>query len=344
MIDFLLGLASVEEEKHDIETTVAAASISKKATAKQKDTPTSKKEEKDKKDAKKKKSKKNKDKEEVKTKDAKEKSKKDNQVDSATGETASSSSSKNKKSKKSLSSSSEEDDQVSQPPFKKHRSEPFDGLPKTKKRNMRRKLLKQQYKQKEVAAVDSNVDNKTTVENELQVQNLTISNIQTEPLQSLVKKNKNKKKNHLKQLDQRSHVHYNNEEGGGEAMEEVEEEVTTASATKESKNPYGRAFVTFVESERNYKGRNNSRKHPATVYPIHRVPTLFYADQGLNQDELADAVATTTSETAEVAAMEEVVEEKEKEEKPIDYEKDYPEITLSSDTPIGSKLVIKVIL
>lgn len=197
-----------------------------------------------------------------------------------------------------------------------------------------------------------------TTDHESQVQNLNISH--AEPLQ-LLKKNKNKKKNHMKQMDQRSHVHYTPDI----VMEEpvlVEKPVVVekpvfvqtpveapAVKSKPSKNPYGRAFVTHVESERNYKGHNKPGKYPKREYPVNRVPTLFYADHGLAEEETAYHEPEQAEEEPyyeqEVSIQyeqEEPIYYEKVQEKLINYEQDFPEVNFTNIPTVGSKLAIKV--
>ncbi|RCH78901.1 hypothetical protein CU098_002232, partial [Rhizopus stolonifer] len=164
----------------------------------------------------------------------------------------------------------------------KVQSVPFEGSQKTKKRNQRH-----------------------------EVQTLNI----TEPSTTLLKKNKNKKKNHLKgpKADNWQHVYYE------EPVQDEPEQTTS--------NHYGRAFITFAESDPYYKG-NNMSPHK---YPIHDVSTLFYAEK-----------SSTEKETEK-----EPKKQPEKEPKqvnvPINYDS-YPDVDFKSNTPfVGSQLAIKTL-
>ncbi|KAI7888591.1 uncharacterized protein EV154DRAFT_517154 [Mucor mucedo] len=227
---------------------------------------------------------------------------------------------------------------------------------------------------------------KPKADHESQVQNLDISH--AEPLQ-LIKKNKNKKKNHMKQMEQRSHMHYAQDTVDAVVVDQpmlVEKEETPAAPapaapapaatalaataplqvvdTKPvSKNPYGRAFITHQESERNHKPRNTPGKKPMREYPVHRMPTLFYADQGLTEDEMAqhqqqfnapEATTCDEQQQEESAHHEEddamnhenatyYQQQTQEPEKPINYEQDYPEVNFENIPPVGTKLAIKTL-
>lgn len=232
----------------------------------------------------------------------------------------------------------------------KPKSLPFQGTTKTQKRNMRRKLLKQHRAIADALTPTTEPDT-VAVEKEITtpakskeavVENLSVSNIE-EPLQ-LIKKNKNKKKNHLKQAEQRTHVHY----------AAVEEEVSPAetnsnASTANTKNAHGRAFVTFVEVDNKYKAKNNTNGYTPREYPINRVPTLFYAaeDQPLEEEEVVEEEIVEQSESAsfkepvvEIEVPEEASEEK---QAPINYEETYPTITFADHILINSTLAIKTL-
>lgn len=217
----------------------------------------------------------------------------------------------------------------------KTRSLPFEGTSKTKARNMRRKLLKQQ---RAIAVTPSNepdipasivIEKEIAIPtkpNEAVIENLSIME---EPLQ-LIKKNKNKKKNHLKQADQRSHVHY--------ATEEEEKVTNNNPTTVNKKNAHGRAFVTFVEADAKYKPKNNTGYTPRE-YPINRVPTLFYAqDQPVEKEEVVVVEETVKPFIEPVVEVEQVQEE----EAPINYEETYAAVSFTDNIPVNSKLAIKV--
>ncbi|KAG2232921.1 hypothetical protein INT48_006175 [Thamnidium elegans] len=218
------------------------------------------------------------------------------------------------------------------------KSTPFEGKEQTKKRNMRRRELKRRLRTAAVDPLPVQINTSPAlIDQELQIQNLNISNV--EPSQ-LLKKNKNKKKNHMKQMDQRCHVHY-----------PQDKEVTAPEqviAIGNNGNLFGRAFVTFVESERNYKERQNS--HFSQEYPIHRMPTLFYANQGLTENELnqPETELVDQAQPAEVHQIETVSEVVQppvnhvQEEKEINYN-DLVQVTFTDNVPVGSKLAIKTL-
>ncbi|GAA5795694.1 hypothetical protein EDC94DRAFT_690666 [Helicostylum pulchrum] len=225
------------------------------------------------------------------------------------------------------------------------KSTPFEGKEQTKKRNMRRRELKRRLRT--VAAVDPIPVQINTapalVDQEVQIQNLSISNV--EPSQ-LLKKNKNKKKNHMKQMDQRSHVHYPQDKEVA-----APEQVTTVVGN--NGNQFGRAFVTFVESEKNYKERHNSNF--SQEYPIHRMPTLFYANKGLTENELSQPETELVVDQAqpaelhqvetvtEVAVVQPPVNHVQEEKKEINYN-DLVQVNFSDNVPsVGSKLAIKTL-
>lgn len=228
-------------------------------------------------------------------------------------------------------------------PTKKQRRSPFDGLERTKKRNMRKRLIKQRYRMLQEDSVapavfegqeEPVVDQENDAVHELHVENLQIT--RDEPSEKLLKKNKNKKKNHLKgsKADNRSHVYY--QEQQQQAVEEqsaVTENETGVGGTRQ--NLYGRAFITSNESEPKYKGYRMPENH----LPIHQMPTLFYANNPNHDDQLvsfestAALVAEADATSISYAAVE---------DEPVDYEK-LPVADFESNIPcIGDQLAIKV--
>jgi hypothetical protein len=260
----------------------------------------------------------------------------------------------------------------------KHQSVPFEGLDKTKKRNMRRKALKQHHRMLQngsnalasVSVVQTQQQPQQPVEDyavhELHVEKLNITSNNNEPSAKLLKKNKNKKKNHLKgsKAENRSHVFYQQENSietnpdtiamevddsnemslnsGTVAMQPAESNAMIIDGNANSgtqPNLYGRAFVTSSESEPRYKGHRG----PERKYPIHRVPTLFYAKKPIedNLSELAPpipqtTITTTTTTTTATAITEPLTDE------PVNYD-NLPIADFESNIPaIGDQLAIKV--
>ncbi|KAI9357152.1 hypothetical protein BD770DRAFT_410930 [Pilaira anomala] len=239
------------------------------------------------------------------------------------------------------------------------KAHPFEGKAATKKRNQRRRLLKANLNSMSAPIVPNAATQSVAMpDTELQIQNLSISHVQDQQQQQqqqsihLLKKNKNKKKNHLKQMEQRSHVVYNSEPAAATATAAAATSTTTTTTATEpdmtesvppqqNSNQFGRAFVTFVESERNYKGRYNPN-HTPQEYPIHRKPTLFYANQGLTESDLQEKPNEVQEEVIEKAPVEKTVTAP-VEEKPLNYE-EFPESNFQDKVPsVGAKLAIKTL-
>lgn len=228
-------------------------------------------------------------------------------------------------------------------PTKKQRSSPFDGLERTKKRNMRKRLIKQRYRMLQEDSVapavvevqeEPVVDQQNDAVHELHVENLQIT--RDEPSEKLLKKNKNKKKNHLKgsKADNRSHVYY--QEQQQQAVEEqsaVTENEIGVGGTRQ--NLYGRAFITSNESEPKYKGYRMPENH----LPIHQMPTLFYANNPNHDNQLVSS-ESTSAPVAEIDVAS--ISHAAVEDEPVDYEK-LPVADFESNIPcIGDQLAIKV--
>lgn len=218
---------------------------------------------------------------------------------------------------------------------------------------MRRRLLKQHKAiantltpnkepdavavEKEIAAPAAAAKSKEAV-----IENLSVTNIE-EPLQ-LIKKNKNKKKNHLKQAEQRSHVHYAAVED-----ESLPAETNFNAFTANKKNSHGRAFVTFIEADNKYKPKSNTNYVPRE-YPINRVPTLFYAtedqpveaEEEVVEEEIEEQSEPSSSFKEPVVEIEVHEEAPEEKQAPINYEEAYPEATFADNIPVNSTLAIKV--
>lgn len=194
-------------------------------------------------------------------------------------------------------------------------NKPFEGLSKTRKRNMRRRLLKEIYHNQtnssdqvpEPPAPESTALNEPEEETESPVPESTPSNPPTEEAEpktvstGLLKKNKNKKKHHLTdpKADNHFHIHYEDAD-----WDQPSEKKAT------NRNTHGRAFISYAESDHYYKGNPHD-----TEYPIHRMPTLFYAQ---------DAEPTEPKTTA------------------VDYDS-LPDADFKSKIPaIGDSLAIKV--
>lgn len=257
----------------------------------------------------------------------------------------------------------------------KNQSAPFEGLDKTKKRNMRRKALKQHHRMLQdgsntaasVSAVQTQQQPQQPVEDyavhELHVERLNITSNNNEPSEKLLKKNKNKKKNHLKgsKAENRSHVFYQQENNietnsgtvamevydsnevslnsGTVAMQPLESNamITDDNANSGTRpNLFGRAFVTSSESEPKYKGHRG----PERKYPIHQVPILFYAKKPIedNLSEVTPPIAqTTTAATVTTIATTEPLTDE-----PVNYD-NLPIADFESNIPaIGDQLAIKV--
>ncbi|KAL7316592.1 hypothetical protein PS15m_005674 [Mucor circinelloides] len=229
-------------------------------------------------------------------------------------------------------------------PTEKQRRSPFDGLERTKKRNMRKRLIKQRYRMLQEDSVapavvegqeEPVVDQQNDAVHELHVENLQIT--RDEPSEKLLKKNKNKKKNHLKgsKADNRSHVYY--QEQQQQAVEEqsavTENEFGVGGARQ---NLYGRAFVTSNESEPKYKGYRMPENH----LPIHQMPTLFYANNPNHDNQLVSS-ESTAAPVAEADAT--PISHTAVEDEPVDYEK-LPVADFESNIPcIGDQLAIKTL-
>lgn len=213
---------------------------------------------------------------------------------------------------------------------------------------MRRRELKRRLRTVAVDPLPAQIDTAPAlIDHEVQIQNLSISNV--EPSQ-LLKKNKNKKKNHMKQMDQRSHVYYPQDQEVAPQEKEMAAPEQVATVVCNNGNHFGRAFVTFVESEKNYKERQNSNF--SQEYPIHRKPTLFYANEGLTENELSQP-ETELVDQAQPAELHQVetMAEVEVAQPPVDYVQEEKEINyndlvqvnFSDNVPsVGSKLAIKV--
>lgn len=182
---------------------------------------------------------------------------------------------------------------------------PFEGTKATKSRNLRRKLLKKRFRKQqdeksgdvqivekqaahETSAANLSQYDTTQLSSSIQIEQPqaetsnqenegTLSQAQAELLQpalnvpeKLLKKNKNKKKNHLKgaKAENRTHQHFD--------TAEPEETSYTRS------NAYGRAFVTTAETETNPRTTFYGSYYS---YPIHNVPTLFYAERPIHDEE-----------------------------------------------------------
>lgn len=242
----------------------------------------------------------------------------------------------------------------------KQQSSPFEGLDRTKKRNMRKKLLKQRHRmlqENDVAPPEPTtmveeepVPQLITAEQDdamkdLQIENLRIASNGVS--EKLLRKNKNKKKNHLKgsKAENRSHVHYREPEQQQQQQNIVNEEHIAADVPPPppSQNLYGRAFITSNESEPKYKGYRMPENH----LPIHQMPTLFYAnspnryddDEPVSKSSVTPAVVETeltppSSNTNNTATDTDA---------PVDYEK-LPVADFSSNIPlIGDQLAIKTL-
>ncbi|KAI8377159.1 hypothetical protein EDC96DRAFT_494700 [Choanephora cucurbitarum] len=170
---------------------------------------------------------------------------------------------------------------------------------------MRRRLLKQAYQ---------NQFNTTEYEEQslpaAALKPLTIEAPEPktiQPSKTLLKKNKNKKKNHLTdpKADNQVHIHY----------EDANWDQPPAEPVAEERNHHGRAFISYAEADSYYKGQPHE-----TEYPIHRVPTLFYAED-----------ATVENNTVSKATAE------------VDYE-NLPDADFKSKIPaIGDQLAIKTL-
>ncbi|KAI8988527.1 hypothetical protein BDF20DRAFT_833370 [Mycotypha africana] len=186
---------------------------------------------------------------------------------------------------------------------------PFQGLRKTQKRNCRRRLLKKRLKAKKDSdvqgadqpkskstqqhtettevisiAVDEETNGKapptTSTQQDRKTEELNI------PSAQLLKKNKNKKKNHLKdnKAGTKHHVHF----------ESTPDDSNINSNNSNSSNPHGRAFITYSNIE-TYK-RKNTNRDLQTQYPVNTMPTLFYAQQPLMHSNTAVAENDSTIE------------------------------------------------
>lgn len=206
---------------------------------------------------------------------------------------------------------------------------PFEGIIKTKKRNMRRRLLKKSLRDVPI----SNTHYITpapaiiTSDPELQVEKLNIS----EPTSThLFKQNKNKNKHHLKKASKvaetQSHVHY---------LDKPVDSVETVKETNHGNhvNHYGRAFVTLTESEPQCQGRRG----PVHEYPIHRVPTLFYAEKAMEHEP-----QVPQAEIQQPEAEYQPIMSSSSVSVPVDYDS-YPDVDFIKNIPsIGTHLAIKV--
>ncbi|KAI7898574.1 uncharacterized protein BX663DRAFT_524644 [Cokeromyces recurvatus] len=222
-------------------------------------------------------------------------------------------------------------------------SVPFEGTTKTKKRNLRRKLLKKALReknqnkpaqQKEILVPEQSTQNIESKE----VTSLSVEQQSTSLPVSLLKKNKNKKKNHLKkgkaaqQENSAKHVHFeelNSQHYYDELYNDLQEQ-----SYVDNNNLYGRAFVTFAESQpsnRNTKGSYFS----AYEYPVNKVPTLFYAEEPTQDNEIDNTIQKNTIKEEEA-----VIEN----EQPVIVNYDeYPDANFESNVPsIGDHLAIKV--
>ncbi|KAF1802192.1 hypothetical protein FB192DRAFT_1104623 [Mucor lusitanicus] len=237
----------------------------------------------------------------------------------------------------------------------KQQSLPFEGLDRTKRRNMRKRLFKQRHQMLQEGAVAPipTLPEPTAIVQEEQVpqsvaeeQDDTVKDLQIENLriasngvsEKLLKKNKNKKKNHLKgsKAENRSHVYYQESE---QQQQQQQQSFVNNEQMAPRQNLYGRAFITSNESEPKYKGYRMPENH----LPIHQMPTLFYANSPNHHDDeepakiasVVEADATPPSSSNNNTVMDTGA--------PVDYEK-LPVADFSSNIPsIGDQLAIKTL-
>ncbi|KAK4515277.1 ATP-binding cassette, regulator of translational elongation [Mucor velutinosus] len=247
----------------------------------------------------------------------------------------------------------------------KQKRNPFEGLDRTKKRNMRKKLIKQRYRmlQEDALAPIQMLSEPTSIVEEQQeqqpiveqqhdaVHELHVENLQItldEPSEKLLKKNKNKKKNHMKgsKAENRSHVYYQEQEQPQQPrqVEEQQQSVIEERMVVDklpSRNMYGRAFITSNESEPKYKGYRMPENH----LPIHQMPTLFYANNP-SHDNADETVfeSPATAPMVDVNATAPLINNAAIDtDAPVDYEK-LPVADFESNIPsIGDQLAIKTL-
>lgn len=264
-----------------------------------------------------------------------------------------------------------------EPKVIKNKSLPFEGSKSTKARNLRRRLLKKHLREKQkndTQPITNNVDSVALENTEsappeyVEPEYIEAAYVEPEYIEpeytetayleptyteqaytepplvdnaeellntctKLIKKNKNKKKNHLKgsKAKNRSHQHFDKE-----------------NEPPATKNLYGRAFITVAESEA------NPRTYQSTYeYPIHKMPTLFYAENPIIDEPVQENERLDVSEPVEDSmsmdgnvseedAPEELPNNKSDMDKPADYEK-YPDADFVNNIPtVGNQLAIKV--
>jgi hypothetical protein len=193
---------------------------------------------------------------------------------------------------------------------------------------MRRRLLKKSLRDVSISNVIIPSAPVIDTDPELHVEKLNIS----EPTSThLLKQNKNKNKHHLKKASKvaeaRSHVHYSDK-----PVDTVTDETTHT-------NHYGRAFITFAESEPQCKGRRG----PLREYPIHRVPTLFYAEKAMEQEPLVSQTDIQQSVDQQSVAQQPNTERQTiVSSAPVNYDS-YPDADFVKNIPsVGAHLAIKV--
>ncbi|KAI9472465.1 MAG: hypothetical protein EXX96DRAFT_584232 [Benjaminiella poitrasii] len=246
----------------------------------------------------------------------------------------------------------------------KQKSPPFEGKNKTKKRNLRRKLVMKSRKMQNEARSQQN---KTTVVSvpavkqptknvDKKVAPTTEEQSPTLPV-SLLKKNKNKKKDHLKkgkaaqQESSASHVHFEeappptiqqeNESYYNDLSNDLQEQEEV-----DNNNLYGRAFVTFAESQ---PSRRSTKDNHFTTYeyPVNKMPSLFYADKpehDENENENADNITTEELRHIEEQDVEKTaVAEAELPAIIVNYD-ECPDANFENNIPsIGDHLAIKTL-
>ncbi|KAG1490209.1 hypothetical protein G6F53_011609 [Rhizopus delemar] len=111
-------------------------------------------------------------------------------------------------------------------------------------------------------------------------------------------------------------------------FEAYDDLVETDAIQKDPKNLHGRALVTFSEASPRYNNKKRNNYHtPIHQYPIHSMPTLFYAEKSPREEQ----------------AVEQEKKEETQSQVPINYE-ELPTFDLKESFPsMGDRLALKTL-
>ncbi|KAI8388874.1 uncharacterized protein BYT42DRAFT_611866 [Radiomyces spectabilis] len=156
---------------------------------------------------------------------------------------------------------------------------PYQGSKKTQERNRRRALKKKQLREKSANDDVTTLSAPSAEIEKLAVKESTVTNT-IEP-HHLLKQNKNKKKNFLKDMSKKPRMHvvfeadHDVDDAPTAASEAFHSEMTAVEEVGDEldQSAYAQAIVTQNEADYNYQPNDNPRF--ARQYPVHSVSTFF---------------------------------------------------------------------